>query len=171
MSEVQVFYLPEGLLPLTLVPIGISTTGTDSLLGQDQEISQSVSDQTAVASHPPSPPMSPPVTIPQRAETTTPRAETTTARAKTTTARAETTATPAAPDCNQRKPPLQCGVARGPISDESRELRFVNEIKADQVKCLFCDQMLPKAYVAIQEHVDVFHKPTKPKKGRGRDSR
>lgn len=48
---------------------------------------------------------------------------------------------------------------RGPISDESRELRFINEVREDQVKCLFCNQPLPKAYVAIQEHIDAFHKP------------
>lgn len=48
---------------------------------------------------------------------------------------------------------------RGPISDESRELRFINEVREDQVRCLFCNQPLPKAYVAIQEHIDAFHKP------------
>lgn len=51
------------------------------------------------------------------------------------------------------------GHVRGPISPESRELRFVNEIKTKQATCIFCNQLLPKTYAEIQKHIDEFHKP------------
>ena len=57
--------------------------------------------------------------------------------------------------------PRSSGSRRGdPLSDESRELRFVNEIKDDHVQCLFCQQRLPKVYVEIQRHLDEVHRAT-----------
>ena len=47
------------------------------------------------------------------------------------------------------------------IDMQERETRFRNETTEPLVKCMFCQQMLPKVYEAIQAHVDAVHKEKK----------
>ena len=46
---------------------------------------------------------------------------------------------------------------------QEREMRFRNETEDPLVKCVFCQQMLPKNYQEIQAHVDAFHKEKREK--------
>jgi len=135
----RIIYVPQGSIPMTFAQIltPLENTSGNFVLCQSDDIGALVSPVKPYASpDPPRPPPPPPSTTSASAP------------AKPTVSSSS----------GRRKPSSQAGVGRGPISDESRELRFVNEIKTDQVKCLFCNQMLPKAYVAIQEHLDNFHK-------------
>ena len=49
------------------------------------------------------------------------------------------------------------------IDLQTREMRFRNETPEPLVKCVFCQQMLPKSYEEIQAHVDTYHKEKRDK--------